>query len=50
MEEENMTNTPAITISRYNALNKQIDALKAQVALLERKINVLERSLKKHNG
>lgn len=50
MEEEILTNTPAITISRYNALLKQIEALKTQVCSLERKVSIMERSLKRYNG
>lgn len=50
MEEEVLTNTPAITISRYNALLKHIEVLKTQVCALERKLNIIERSLKNHNG
>lgn len=45
-----MSNLPAITISRYNALMKQIDIIKTRLTFLERKVELLERSLRGHNG
>lgn len=46
---EKMANIPAITITRYNALMKQINMLKTRVQFLERKLELLERSLRRHN-
>lgn len=47
---ENMTNLPAITVTRYNALMKQINLVKTRLDFCERKLELLERSLRNHNG
>lgn len=45
---EKMTNLPAITITRYNALMKQINIVKNRLDFCERKLDLLERSLRGH--
>lgn len=47
---EKMANIPAITITRYNALMKQINIVKNRLDFCERKLALIEKSLRVHNG
>ena len=44
---EQMSNLPAITISRYNALIKKIANLEEEIKKLSKKIDLIEKSLRR---